>query len=109
MEELNKVSDWKKERDAHHAKVKKLYKDNPNNTTIKEMHDSVVKEEQRAQVKGPSPFNHIHEAVHAAERAYNSGTASFRKCCNDLMDTIDALSKIVPDKSRKSSTKQGDY
>lgn len=100
--------DWKKARDERNAKIKKLYKENPDNEIIKEMNDEIEQEEQRMERKGPSPFSYIHEAVWAAERAYNDGT-SYRKCCNDLIESIDAFSKIVDDKPRKESTKESDY
>ena len=101
-------SDWKKEREARNAKIKQLFKQNPNNEIIKEMMDEVTEEERRSERKGPSPMQYIHEAVWAAERAYNDG-ASFSKICDDLCEAIDACCKVVADKPRKTTAKGDDY
>ena len=105
---LANESDYKKQREQRNKKIKQLYKDNPDNEIIKEMYDEIEDEERRMDRKGPSPFSYIHEAVWAAERAYNEGTISYRKACNDLMESIDMFSKIV-DEKKKGSTKGDDY
>lgn len=105
---IGETSEYKKEREAHAAKVKKLYKDLPDNEVIKEMYEDVMQEEDREKNPGNDPFQYIHEAVWAAERAYRDGT-SYSKVCSDLMDAISACEKIVSDKPSKKQAKGDDY
>lgn len=101
-------NEWKKRREERNKKIKELHEKDPENEILKEMYQEVEQDEQREKRKGPSPFEYIHEAVWAAERAYNDGI-SYSKVCDDLIESIEMFSKIVSDKPRKSSTKDGDY
>lgn len=97
-------NEYKKRQEEKRAKIKKLFKENPNNEIIEEMYEEVEQEEERETRKGPSPFEYIHEAVWAAERAYNDGT-SYSKVCSDLCESIKMFSDVVSDKPRKPTMK----
>lgn len=99
---------YEKQQKERAEKIKKLYKASPDNEIIKEMYDEVEEQERRRERKGPSPMTYIHEAVWAAEKAYNDEGVSFNKVCNDLIEAIDLCCKMVADRPRKSTMKGDD-
>jgi len=96
-------SDYKKQEKVRAAKIKELYKEYPDNAIIKEMNDDILQQEAAQTRKGPSPMSYIHEAVWAAEDAYQDGDVSFSKVCADLIEAIDACSKFTDDSKQFAS------